>query len=114
MRERLIELLKSSSQYIGEQNTFVAHIADHLLLNGVIVPPYKVGSYLWFYKNGEIVFGRVAEITTTKSGMFAYVFELGEFDEIVDELVIPLCEIGKTVFLTKEEAEQALKARDEG
>ena len=95
-------------------NKQILDTTNYLLANGVIVPPCKVDDYLWFFKNGEIVFGRVIEITTSKSGVFAYLFELDDFDEIVDEFSIPLCEIGKTLFFTKEEAEQALKARDEG
>ena len=42
-KERLIEMIKRSSQYVNENGSLVERIADHLLANGVIIPPCKVG-----------------------------------------------------------------------
>ena len=57
MRDRLIKLLQefadgtySSNGYIVD-NTQVDDVADHLLANGVIVPPCKVGTTLYFLYN---------------------------------------------------------------
>ena len=43
MRDRLIELIKGGSQYICDDAVLIERIADHLLTNGVIVLPCKVG-----------------------------------------------------------------------
>lgn len=95
-------------------------IADHLLSNGVIVPPCKVGDtvYLpWKWKDASgIAVLTVERISITESGQsirtdfwsddegywLAYNCGVYKFDDI-----------GKTVFFTKEEAEKALKG-DEG
>lgn len=109
MRDRLIELLQSVPTDC-EGNRGVGTIADYLLANGVIVPPCKVGEGLYFIPNNRLAFGIVENIIKSHSGLFAYVFELYDGD-IVDEWSIPLCDFGKTVFLTREEAEAALKER---
>ena len=41
MRDRLIELLKDSSQYLKEQDSLIEFVADHLLENGVIVHDFR-------------------------------------------------------------------------
>lgn len=47
MKERLTELLKSSSQYVCEDAYLVERISDHLLANGVIVLPCAVGDTVY-------------------------------------------------------------------
>lgn len=104
MKERLTKLIKEAQElyiYAEEQ-------AQYLMDNGVIVPPCKVGGCLYFIQNNRLVFGIVENIIKSHGGLFAYVFELYDGD-IVDEWSIPLCDFGKTVFLTREEAERALK-----
>ena len=39
MRDRLVEMLKTASYYLDKQDVLCNRIADHLLANGVIVPP---------------------------------------------------------------------------
>ncbi len=55
MRDRLVELLKTASYYLDEQDVLCSRIADHLIENGVVVPqwisvkdrlPEKEGQYL--------------------------------------------------------------------
>ena len=43
MRDRLIELISGIVSCAEDERTFSEIIADHLLANGVIVPPCKVG-----------------------------------------------------------------------
>lgn len=128
-RDRLIELLNEAEdicdgtfdcdecEYNPSANNCRCELTvDHLLANGVIVPPCKVGDRvysinigdektlkIWIEPNGD-------KITQIKINRGGYHFKCwwGYFH---------LSDIGKTVFLTKEEAEQALKEigkEDEG
>lgn len=114
MRERLIELLNHKYDHFCDQcgvnkdSHYTDNLADYLLANGVIVPPCKVGYYIWFIKNDKLTFGQVEDVTISRNGTYAFVFEVDEEDDIIDEWTVPLCDFGKTVFLTKEEAENAL------
>ena len=108
-RDRLIELIKQ-----GENNTPCAEnedidcteincgacvrggIADYLLANGVIVPPCKVGNTI--YKTS--ILGEIIELKAKS------------FDcEVITEPYnsIPFSTLNKTLFLTKEEAEEKLR-----
>ena len=100
MRERLIELLKSGHR----EYLFYDQIADYLLANGVTVPPCKVGDKMY-----RVVYWEgcqtVSEWELEK--LEVYVDEVGFVDD--SDNWISFDDIGKTVFLTKEEAERALK-----
>ena len=114
MRDKLIELIKQSVTVcedgacpmytrVGE----VEALADHLLANGVIVPPCKVGQTVYAVGYREIYAGTVIEIKSfeTEDGTEKTYhaeddgYPIGFTDE----------DFGKTVFLTREEAEQALR-----
>jgi hypothetical protein len=80
-------------------------IADHLLANGVIVPPCKVGDRLY-------------EIVEMPKHTFVSEFPIiVEPQQIIYKNImwhhscIPFDDFGKTVFLTREEAEKALAER---
>lgn len=102
MRDRLIELLiKGHKKYL-----YYDQIADHLIANGVIVPPVKVGQTVWFEtfaKNATVCLG----IQPHKIDRVKVSFTVGA--EKVVPTNIPDWEIGKTVFLTREAAEAAVK-----
>lgn len=96
-RDRLIELL---GDYLYSEQ-----IADHLLANGVIVPPCKVGDkvYLPCLNDwGDIENYTITEFVLDNDGLLFVVD-----DE--DRETHPIEEIGTDVFLTKEEAEKALE-----
>ena len=106
-RERLIELL---GDYLYSEQ-----IADHLLANGVIAPPCKVGQTVYIIGDGDEGTEPYAlDVTVTATG-----YDIGGFWITMS---LPLGfkmsshigerYFGKTVFLTKEEAEQALKERE--
>ncbi len=110
MRDRLIEILKKSGASF--ENALPEEIADYILGKGVIVPPMKLGQtcYMPWISRNDINECRVSSITQKADGTFKirltnlrgrYVFEI-----IPDE-------IGKTIFLTRSEAEQALAERRE-
>ena len=118
MRDRLIELLMSKSCWTNEctdeadcaECDCIAvatgdadKIADYLLENGVIVPPCKVGDVIYDIRNGKVFGGKII-MTSYFGDSFTFVATGGYYI---------FTDIGKTVFLTKEEAEQKLR-KDEG
>ena len=130
MRDRLIEMIKHDNcinpfhcsdkcKYVDLDDCHSARLADHLLANGVIVPPCKVGDTvyaLWEVPTETkyvIYFAEVKEIRVCmKNNRLATIYRLepveyrGRMREYYDY------EFGMFVFLTKESAENALKARE--
>ena len=109
-RERLIELIESA-RYWGSGTS--AEIADHLLSNGVIVPPWKVGDTVY---ETQPIRQRVQayEITTVKwnGHYFWFTWVLKDGDGIYGNVDgFGSQKIGKTVFFTREDAEKALEER---
>jgi hypothetical protein len=124
MHERLFELIKQADKKCGstkkcedcsavdkgdEPDDCVRYnIADHLLANGVIVPPCKAGDTVYTILRGEIFCYTVLEYGVRGKGDFVYAENDRNF------LDFPFAELGKTVFFTREEAEQALKGETHG
>ena len=118
-RERLIELLMQGDIAAAKQGVFnccmcrreAETIADYLLENGVIVPPVKAGDTIYEIherrKGGEWVkiiserFVHGVEIC-----MGCMIIRCGSTISVFPS------DIGKTVFLTREEAEKALAERN--
>ncbi len=106
--ERLIELLKpymsaeaceheSGSCELGSCRECRARdIADHLLANGVILPPCKIGDTVYHTDFGRIYEVVVENVVCEAPGV--------SFDE---------ASIGNFIFLTREDAESALERRKE-
>ena len=119
MRERLIQLIsnadeeckhskdcKSCSGYGKGSQCMNYHIADHLLANGVIVPPCKVGQTVYVVDKRLNVWwqGEVDCVYCNKNSFeYGILFDNDEYGAYNEE----------DVFFTKEEAEQELKG-DEG
>ena len=111
MRDRLIELLKEiypKTRYIPMEECR-EKIADYLIENGVIVPPCKVGDKAYVisrYYGGELkIFEcKINDITIFESNMFIALHSVNNF--CFAENAEQIC---KTVFLTREDAENALK-----
>lgn len=133
-RDRLIELLTEAEDICGgtldcdeckySQSTNCNNElkADHLLANGVVVPPCKVGQTVYRvmsdkrikkpYQYKVIGFWYSADETCNNLHLVRYVN--GVFDS---SMSVPFSEFNRILFLTKEEAEQALKEigkEDEG
>jgi hypothetical protein len=113
MRDRLIEILLDGVTFTDEYK-FPArkqaeYVADRLLANGVIVPPCKVGDTVYRVAKHrgvwEVLPREVVSITHRLDHLYRLVWEIFSTQE--DRL-------GKTVFLTREEAEKALAERSEG
>ena len=131
MRDRLIELLQ-----IGDEtrrnplrwcdDEIVESLADHLLANGVIVPPCKVGDKVWFVERRYSYFfktfrefvneGYVKAIKVSMKPM-KITIEYPDVDDTKGRCKgadYSATSIGKTVFLTREEAEAKLKEGVQG
>ena len=123
MRDRLIELHEEAwhcwDGYLDENHetgkipykTYDEYIADYLLANGVIVPPCKVGDFVYakFSATNDIECYVINKVSHNGSNYFDFDAHLENEDGyVVDILEFDLVDIGITVFLTEEEAEQAL------
>lgn len=115
MRERLIELMKGFEyecqipcyKPLGDKvchECKLEQLADYFLKNGVIAPPCKVGDKVWLINNPREY--EVLNFHFTGKTLWATLILLEE-PTIVREM--NTLHFGKTVFLTKEEAEAALK-----
>lgn len=105
-RDRLIEMLDIIIQP-GEKT--LGDIADYLLANGVIVPLCKVGDTVWFetYKKNATVCVGVQPHKVDRIDVIC----VCDTKNLV-ETNIREWEFGQSVFLTKENAKQALKERE--
>ena len=117
-RDRLIELINEKQLWEIDQiqpNGFKIELfenedlADRLLANGVIVLPCQIGQKV--YDIGEFVLGVVApEIYELRADEMTIEKGIdGALNFVYDGMYINNEDIGETVFLTKEEAEQKLK-----
>ena len=117
-RDRLIELLMNgivnNLGTVFQEN--VEPIADYLIANGVIVPPCKVGDTVympWEYggTRGVAFFDVTFIIFDSQKPYIKTDFDTDDngFLELCNDGVFYFDDFGKTVFLTKEEAEEKLK-----
>lgn len=107
MRDRLIELLKkadknASDKGIADYADAIADNADYLLANGVIVPKCKIGQDIYRIGCKGQIYGewQVAYIQVYEDEIL-YIDDSDNYFYASD--------IGKTAFLTREEAEAKLK-----
>ena len=124
-RDRLVELL--GNKLIKEIKKYkirsfpslvIDSLADHLIENGVIVPPCKVGDIVYapfdYWSRNEIIPYQITNQTITQNKKLewtkkyrAMVVKNGK--TIDRQFNFSFDEIGKTVFLTREEAEKKLE-----
>lgn len=114
-KERLVELLLESEPIKerdlddGWGDNEISDIAEYLLENGVIVLPAKVGDILYI-TNEELNIIDEETVRTFFIGHPSYNGDMPRLKMIrTNKHDIPIEKFGKTVFLTKEEAEKALK-----
>ena len=94
---------------LGEDR--IQRVVENLLSNGVIVPPCKVGDTVFvvsrYYTGTWFIYAcMVNDISVYKKNMFVRMLAIRNKHVTFAEEV---SQFGKTVFLTKEEAERALK-----
>lgn len=108
MRDRLVELIKSSLiRHIDKSCKLAENIADDLLADGVIVPPAKVGQKIYVMESENTGYYECEIVSMQYDGVqwlgymnCLWVHHHGGFWKWQE------CDIGKTVFLTREEAER--------
>ena len=140
-RDRLIELIEDGfpKRYEVVMRKDIEELADFLLANGVIVPPCKVGDMVYKVdycrcgnpecfltmnhcykkdtKRTPKVIDSIMLLQKGKRLVAPYKFEWKPIGTICYKIIQKpfklewLTEVGKTVFLTKEEAEKALAER---
>ena len=119
-RERLIQLIKNIKNKFEEwcleceKDKYLSHepfedfLANELLANGVIVPTVKVGQTVYVPSGDEggdwIDEYKVKYFYCSSKGINRYYIECGTMGNNFRPK-----DIGKTVFLTEEEAEEKLK-----
>lgn len=123
MRDRLIELLQkrscfynkckgscSNCDYVPIADVDFDNLADYLIANGVIVPPCKVGDMVYFVleddktEEGKFISKQQINDVSTKG-----IFVSDSLSEENCNDFIPYSDFGKSVSLSEEEAERALK-----
>ena len=115
--ERLIDLIREAKKHTKNANSDLERnmiFADYLIEHGVTVPPCKVGDTVWLIKNvfnGEKVVRVIAHrmIDGIGGNRLNPIWLISKYPY---ELRFCPSEFGKTVFLTREEAERALKERE--
>lgn len=126
-RERLVELLNEATYQIakaciGNCEGCGDKIADYLMSNNVVVLPCKVGDTVHSFSAdfGVVLPYLVGTLNIGymgKSGVY-YGYEANchdpETDELLDEIDFESEDIGKTVFLSREEAEAKLREMRDG
>ena len=116
-KERLIDLILHTPQKqaviqgraTGKTYRTAENIADHLIANGVIVSPCKVGDVLFRLDKADverpIKMGVIDEIRINKYGTAVVIVDA----YLPLRRAYPSACIGKIVFLTREDAERALE-----
>lgn len=112
MRKRLLEIMYAANEKFDEVDCTpeeaIELLADHLLENGVIVSPCKVGDVVWLignmkvYTKEEVCSRKVTSVQMLRTGELIMHFKDGCFSSE---------SVGVFVFPTREEAEYALKLR---
>ena len=130
-REKLIELLKNPHKaellrqmgvdiHAYQGNCIEAMIADFLLANGVIVPPCKVGDTVYvpwryaFQRGIAMVEVQEIKLYDTNQSHCMFFIDMESDDEYFNQSFggwKTEQSIGKTVFLSREDAEKALAER---
>ena len=117
MRDRLIKLLREKEKLVNQMpqsTTALIRLADHLLSNGVIVPPVPLGSKQKIYypvKGTDVIHEtKVYGIGVDEDGDM--IINPTEYPEKVIGMAGVV--LGEHIFLIREQAEQALAERKHG
>jgi hypothetical protein len=110
MRDRLVELIGTSGcvqtwdYYTDDfkKPNPIYELADHLIAEGVIVPPVRVGQTVWGIRNYH-------SIKHPQEGKVSEMYFTEDMRLLIKIKHICIGEWGKTVFLSREDAEKALK-----
>ena len=125
-RERLIELLKKAPYGANaitlsdkHKDSILGEIADYLLENGVIVPPVSLGDKIYeiispkdrepYFITATVCAVHIADGSRNSCQRKRESYIVAECPGTKYVHKYPISKFGKTVFLTREEAEKALE-----
>ena len=113
MRDRLTAFVKESLiKHIDKSCLLAENITDDLLANGVIVLPCKVGDMLYdIYEAVSNGYGGIRELKVPE--IHINIDRRNKPWLIISGYYFAFEDFGKTVFLTREEAEKALKGGEQ-
>ena len=110
MRDRLIELIQDIKLCNPTNWDKPEFMALALLANGAILPPCKVGDKVYWILP-DLDGWHVSKDTVTEVGLKGFWVSMYTETDDMDDFT-SWDEFGKTVFLTREDAEKALRERD--
>ena len=120
MKDYEKRIAKTDEEFLAVDDSIVGEIpffADHLIANGVLIPPCKVGQEIWMVYSPKhpanpndkgkwfMLQDGVQRIIYGAKGLSIETWNVG---------TIPAKEIGKKLFFTQEEAEATLLNRQKG
>ena len=130
-RERLVELLMQGDIAAAKQGVFnccmcrreAETIADYLLENGVIVPPVSLGDKIYeiispkdrepYFITATVCAVHIADGSRNSCQHKRESYIVAECSGTKYVHKYPISKFGKSVFLTREEAEKALKESED-
>ena len=129
-RERLIELLKKAPYGANaitlsnkHKDSILGEIADYLLENGVIMPPVSLGDKIYeiispkdrepYFITATVCAVHIADGSRNSCQRKRESYIVAECPGTKYVHKYPISKFGKTVFLTQEEAKQALKESEQ-
>lgn len=117
-RERLIELIYKYTENLSARDLhkvdFDEKIADYLLENGVVVLPFKVGDMVWIIYDSYVTTGKILAFYIDGVGYMVDLLVYSKEETVNgNKSLISKDYTINDIFLTKEEAEKALKGGNE-
>lgn len=103
-KDRLIEIIMNGCKPLISP-TQAGRAADALLANGVIVPPCMIGQTMWAIRDYK-------GIKQPQKGIVSDMYFTKDMSLHIVVKFVARGEFGKTVFLTEEEAQAALAAKN--
>ena len=117
-REKLIELLESAESafyWDSSDKGFIEKIADHLIANGAIMPPVKVGQKLYSIPRSAIREWTVAGVWISADPKCSYAHVYWEKNgHHMSSYAVNFSDLDRTFFFSREEAEAALAEPPKG
>ena len=109
MKQRFMDLIWSVTTSADDSRTFEDVISEELVANGAVLPQAKIGGTVYILGGGRVREEEVKKICIHSNGLsYAFNWRGMGYEWVSDT------DFGKTVFLTREEAERALKGADDG
>lgn len=126
-RERLICLIKQAEKEFSDTGKPILdieeYVADYLLSNGVIVPPVSLGEKIYeiispkcrnpYFITAIVCAVHIADGSRNSCQRKRESYIVAECQGTKYVHKYPFSKFGKTLFLTREEAEKALEEREE-